>query len=213
MTRSRLEFWFDFASSYSYPAAIRIEGAASKVGLDLVWRPFLLGPLFASQQGLKDSPFNLFSAKGAYMWRDMARLCAGYGLEFTKPSVFPRTSLKAARIAVASAGQPWMVGFVKAVYRANFVQDLDIADPEVLARCVREAGGDPAAALAATETSDVKQALRAATEEAARKGLFGAPSFVTEDGELFWGNDRMEQALAWAGRSAQKTVKQTPTPS
>jgi 2-hydroxychromene-2-carboxylate isomerase len=204
MTRPRLEFWFEFASTYSYPAAIRIEGAAEKAGVDLVWRPFLLGPLFASQQGLKDSPLNLFPAKGAYMWRDLARLCAGYGLEFTKPSVFPRKSLRAARVAVAAAGQHWMVGFVKAVYRANFVHDLDIADPEVLARCVTDAGGDPASVLAATETSEVKQALRAATEEAARKGLFGAPSFITEDGELFWGNDRLEQALAWVGKSAGK---------
>jgi 2-hydroxychromene-2-carboxylate isomerase len=77
---------------------------------------------------------------------------------------------------------------------------------------VADAGGDPAAALAATETSEVKQALRADTEEAARKGLFGAPSFVTEDGELFWGNDRLEQALARAGKSAENR-EATPTPS
>ena len=204
MTRPRLEFWFDFASTYSYPAAMRIEAAAAKAGVDLVWRPFLLGPLFASQQGLRDSPFNVFPTKGAYMWRDVARLCAGYGLEFAKPSVFPKNSLKAARIAVAAAGQDWMVGFVMAVYLANFVHDHDITEPAVLARCVADAGGDPAAALAATETGEVKQALRAATEEAARKGLFGAPSFVTVDGELFWGNDRLEQALAWAARSADR---------
>jgi 2-hydroxychromene-2-carboxylate isomerase len=201
MRRPRLEFWFEFASTYSYPAAMRIEAAAGKAGVDLVWRPFLLGPLFASQQGLRDSPFNLVPAKGAYMWRDVARLCAGYGLDFNKPSVFPRNTLRAARIAVTTAGKDWMAGFVKAVYRANFVRDLDIADPVVLAGCVSDAGGDAVAALAAAETNEVKQALRAATEEAASKGLFGAPSFVTDDGELFWGNDRLDQAIVSAARS------------
>ena len=213
MTRPRLEFWFDFASTYSYPAAMRIEGAAEKAGVDVVWRPFLLGPLFASQQGLKDSPFNLFPAKGAYMWRDVARLSAGYGLEFTKPSVFPRNSLKAARLAVAAAEQRWMVGLVKAIYRANFVHDRDIADPEVLAQCVSNAGGDPVAALAAIEASEVKQALRIATDEAARKCLFGAPTFVAEDGDLFWGNDRLEQALAWAVRLAEEPGSELQPPS
>jgi 2-hydroxychromene-2-carboxylate isomerase len=200
MNRPRLEFWFDFASTYSYVAAMRIEAAAAAAGVGPLWRPFLLGPLFANQQGLKDSPFNLFPVKGAYMWRDMARLCDSYGLEFTKPSRFPRNSLRAARIAIAAAGADWMSGLVKAVYRANFVHDHDIADPEVLAACVEEAGGDPAASLAAIETNEVKAALRAATEEAASKGLFGAPSFVAEDGELFWGNDRLERAIEWAAR-------------
>jgi 2-hydroxychromene-2-carboxylate isomerase len=199
--RPRLEFWFEFASTYSYPAALRIEAAAAAAGVDLVWRPFLLGPLFKSQQALGGSPFNLFSAKGAYMWRDLARICADYGLEFNKPTVFPRNSLRAARIAVAGAESDWMPRFVKDVFTANFVHGLDIADADVLARCVSDAGGDAVAALAATETGEVKQALRAATDEAANKGLFGAPSFVSDDGELFWGNDRLEQAIAWAARS------------
>ena len=200
MRRPTLEFWFEFASTYSYPAAMRIEEAARRAEVDVVWRPFLLGPLFDSQQGLKDLPFNVVPVKGAYMWRDLERICAGYGFEFKRPSIFPRNSLRAARVAEAAAGQEWKVDFVRAVYRANFARDLDIADPGMLAACVIEAGGDPAAALAAAETNQTKQSLRAATEEAARKGIFGAPSFVAEDGELFWGNDRLEDAIAWAVR-------------
>jgi 2-hydroxychromene-2-carboxylate isomerase len=203
MTRPRLEFWFEFASTYSYPAAMRIEEAARKADIDVVWRPFLLGPLLKSQQGLADSPFNLVPAKGAYMWRDVARICAGYGFDFKRPSVFPRNGLRAARVVQAAVGQEWTVEFVRAVYRANFARDLDIADPGMLAACVIEAGGDPVAALAAAETKQTKQTLRDATVEAARKGIFGAPSFVTEDRELFWGNDRLGDAIAWAERSTE----------
>jgi 2-hydroxychromene-2-carboxylate isomerase len=203
MARPSLEFWFEFASTYSYPAAMRIEEAARKADVDVVWRPFLLGPLLKSQQGLADSPFNLVPAKGAYMWRDVARICAGYGFDFKRPSVFPRNGLRAARVVHAAAGQEWTVEFVRAVYRANFARDLDIADPGMLAACVIEAGGDPVAALAAAETRQTKQALRDATVEAARKGIFGAPSFISEDGELFWGNDRLDDAIAWAERSME----------
>ncbi len=198
MIKPVLEFWFEFASTYSYPAAMRIEAAASAAGIEIRWRPFLLGPIFFRQQGLKDSVFNVVPVKGAYMWRDLERICAGSSLAFTRPSAFPRNSLKAARTAVAVASESWAPAFVRAVYRANFARDLDIADPAVLARCVEEAGGDPATALAAAETEAVKQALRAATEEAADKGIFGAPSFVAADGELFWGNDRLDDAIAWA---------------
>ena len=197
MPRPTLEFWFEFASTYSYPAAMRIEEVARAAEVDLVWRPFLLGPLFKAQ-GLGDSPFNLVSAKGAYMWRDLERVCADHGLAFRRPSVFPRKSLAAARVAVAAASEEWLPDFVRAVYVASFVRDLDIADPGMLAACVIEAGGDPGTMLAAIETPEIKQALRDATEEAGRKGIFGAPSFVTEDGELFWGNDRLDAAIAWA---------------
>ena len=159
MTRPRLEFWFEFASTYSYPAAMRIEEAARKADIDIAWRPFLLGPLLKSQQGLADSPFNVVPEKGAYMWRDVARICAGYGFDFKKPSVFPRNGLGAARVVQAAAGQDWTIDFIKTVYRANFVRDLDIGDPGMLAACVIEVGGDPVAALTAAETRQTKQAL------------------------------------------------------
>jgi 2-hydroxychromene-2-carboxylate isomerase len=204
MSRPTLEFWFEFASTYSYPATMRIEAAAKSAGVDIVWRPFLLGPLLLNQQGLKDSPFNVVPMKGAYMWRDLERVCEGCGLPFKRPSVFPRNGLRAARVAQAAAQEEWLVDFVKAVFRANFARDVDIADPGMLAACVIEAGGDPIAALAAGDTSRAKRALRDATVEAARKGLFGAPSFVTAGGELFWGNDRLEQAIAWAARPGDR---------
>ena len=96
-----IEFWFEFASTYSYPAAMRIEKVAGAAGLHVVWKPMLLGPLFNAQQGLKDSPFNAFPVKGRYMWRDLERTCIDEGLPLKKPEIFPQNGLKAARIVLA----------------------------------------------------------------------------------------------------------------
>lgn len=193
---TRLTFWFEFASSYSYPAAARIEALAAAAGVAVDWQPVLLGPLFAAR-GWRDSPFNLYPAKGAYMWRDLARVTAALGLPFRRPSVFPRNGLLAARIAVFGRGTAWQPRFVPLVYRANFADDQDIADPLVLAELVDRAGGNPSDALTGAATPATKASLRKATEAAQAAGLFGAPSF-TVGGELFWGNDRLEQALDWA---------------
>ncbi|WP_299043642.1 2-hydroxychromene-2-carboxylate isomerase [uncultured Tateyamaria sp.] len=191
-----VEFWFEFASTYSYLAAARVEAACADAGVPLVWRPFLLGPVFAAQ-GMTTSPFNMFPVKGAYMWTDMARCCADLGLPFRKPGSFPRGSLLAARVAAAHAEAPWVGAFVRAVYHANFAEDRDIADDAVIAAIIDEIGVDPDAAVAAATAPAGKAALRAATEDAMARGIFGAPSFLV-DGALFWGNDRMQQALAHA---------------
>ena len=200
---AELEFWFEFASSYSYPAAERVQAAASQSGVALRWRPFLLGPIFAAQ-GWQDSPFNLYPAKGAYMWRDLERLCAAQGAALRRPSRFPRNGLLAARVATAASAEPWLPDFVRAVYRANFAEDLDIAAPEVVS-AVLEGLGPPADDwLARAAEPANKAALRSQTEQAQRLGIFGAPSFVVR-GELFWGGDRLDAALAWARRPARAT--------
>jgi 2-hydroxychromene-2-carboxylate isomerase len=89
------EFWYEFASTYSYPAAMRVAELAGSRGVALAWRPFLLGPIFAAQ-GWRDSPFNIYPAKGRYMWRDMERICDGMGLPLKRPDPFPQNSLLAA---------------------------------------------------------------------------------------------------------------------
>ena len=191
-----LDFWFEFASTYSYLAAGRIETAARADGVTVRWRPFLLGPIFKAQ-GWNDSPFNVYPVKGRYMWRDMERLCARYGLPLRRPSVFPRNSLLAARATLAGADASWVPAFVRRVYRANFADDRDIADAAVLRALLDEVGAPATDVLARTESPEVKAQLRARTDEAIALGIFGAPSFVVR-GELFWGNDRLEDALAWA---------------
>ncbi|RYZ11381.1 MAG: 2-hydroxychromene-2-carboxylate isomerase [Alphaproteobacteria bacterium] len=195
----KLQFWFEFASTYSYPAVMRIDKAAAARGVEIEWRPFLLGPLFHAQQGLKDNPFNAVPVKGSYMWRDLERVCEKYNLPFKRPGRFPQNGLMAARITLAlqQAERP---NFVKAVYQASFVHDRDISDPQILHAAARRAGLDPLEVLAAMTSETMKEALKEETARAADLGIFGAPSFVTESGELFWGNDRLEDALDWTVR-------------
>lgn len=195
-----VEFWFEFASSYSYPAAMRIEQACRAQGVPLTWRPFLLGPIFRAL-GWSTSPFILQPAKGRYMWRDLERTCARLGIAFRKPSQMPRNGLTAARIACAADGADWLPEFVRRVYGANFAHDLDIAQSKVLLECLDGLVPDPQAQLAMAAAEDAKSKLRRNTEEAIELGIFGAPSFVV-NGELFWGNDRLEEALAWSRTGA-----------
>lgn len=211
----RLQFWYDFASNYSWIAARRAQAAARDAGVALQWKPFLLGPIFAAS-GWNDSPFNVYPAKGAYAWRDVARLADGLGLALTRPEPFPQNSLQAARVALAlpDAALP---AFTVALFAAEFEQGLglsEVALRQALATASAETSGllagpgasleEPqaaglniAAVLAAAGSDAVKQALRAQTEAAVAAGIFGAPAFIASDGELFWGNDRLEQALAW----------------
>jgi len=192
----KIQFWFEFASTYSYLAAMRIERAAAQAGVAPVWKPFLLGPIFRNQ-GWSDSPFNLYPAKGRYMWRDLERICEKEGLPFRRPTQFPRNGLLAARVAVAGLSEPWCPAFVREVYRANFAEDRDIADPQVLAGLLHRVSPAAGPALERASSEEVKQRLRAHGDEAAALGIFGAPSFVVGR-ELFWGNDRLDEALAWA---------------
>ena len=89
-----VDFWFDFASSYSYPAALRCTGLADTAGVTVRYRPFLLGPIFRAQ-GWDSSPFNIYPAKGRYMWRDLERICSDLGVPFVRPATFPQNSLLA----------------------------------------------------------------------------------------------------------------------
>jgi len=195
MTTPVISFWFEFASTYSYPAAMRMGALAKAKGVSVEWRPLLLGPIFAAQ-GWKDSPFNLYPIKGRYMVRDLERICASLDLPFALPDRFPQNSLLCARIAAAVEG-PLRERFAQAVYQLQFGEGRDISDPLTAAEALRRAGLD-AALVEKAQTDAVKQKLRASTEEAQAAGVFGAPSFVAGDGEIFWGNDRLEHALEWA---------------
>jgi len=197
-----VEFWFEFASTYSYPAAMRVERVAAAAKVAVIWRPFLLGPVFG-KQGLADSPFNVYEQKGRYMWRDMARICEADGLDFKKPTVFPQNGLKAARIALLGMDEGWGADFARAVYQANFVDGALISDDGVLADLLSTLKLDVTTTLERAYAQDNKDRLKAQTEGAWEKGLFGAPSFTVGD-ELFWGNDRMETAIAWAVSEAAK---------
>jgi 2-hydroxychromene-2-carboxylate isomerase len=197
---SEVEFWYEFGSTYSYPAAMRIERLAAEAGIEVRWRPFLLGPIFKAY-GWNDSPFNIFAAKGRYMWRDLARICAADGLPLKLPPVsFPQNGLKAARLALVGEHDGWTPTFTRAVFAANYAEQKDISDEATLRAVLDALDVDAESAFAAANRQENKDALKAQTEEAQPRGLFGAPSFTVGD-ELFWGNDRLETALAWPKRT------------
>ena len=197
MSAPSLEFWFEFASTYSHVAAQRIEATARSAGVSILWRPFLLGPIF-HQQGWNDSPFNIYPAKGAYMWKDMERQCAKHGVPFRKPSKFPRPSLLATRIALALEATPAIAGeFVRRVYLANFHDDADTTSNDVIREVLQSLSlPDSDAVLARATAAETKDRLRQRSEEAVTRGIFGAPTFLVGS-ELYWGNDRLEDALAY----------------
>lgn len=199
--KPEITFWFDYASTYSYVTAMRIGALADAAGVTVAWQPFLLGPIFAAQ-GYATSPFAANPVKGRYMWRDMERLCAAEALPLHRPETFPANSLTAARVAMALAAPRERAAFSMAVFDAEFGKGQDIADKRVLAALLTTLGLPSDALMAAAASDDVKAALRTATDRAISLGVFGAPTLITADGELFWGNDRVEQAIAHARATA-----------
>lgn len=201
----QIDFWYEFASTYSYLTAMRIDAAAADAGVSVRWRPFLLGPIF-HKQGWSTSPFVLYPAKGRYMWRDIERLAAAAGLPLVQPDPFPQNGLTASRLALVGAEDGWIVPFSKAVYRAEFAEGRDISDKSVLEGILTELGIDAVDAMDRAASPPIKATLKDAVAEAEDRGIFGAPSFVTSDGELFWGDDRLEAALQWQRAESRSDV-------
>jgi 2-hydroxychromene-2-carboxylate isomerase len=195
-----VEMWFDFASPYSYLAAERAPIAAGEAGVRLVLRPFLLGPIFQATLGFSDSPFNRNDPRGRYMWRDLERETSKLRIPWRRPSVFPRNSVLAARVALPLADEPVGLALARALFRANFAEDRDLGDEATVTEVLAAVGLDARAEIAGALAPENRGRLRAQTEEAARRGVFGAPTFFVGE-ELFFGNDRLADALALAARA------------
>ena len=191
MSETPVELWFDFASPYSYLTVMRIERAAAPRALR--WMPFLLGPIFQAQ-GWSNSPFVLQPVKGRHMWVDMERQCRKYALPWRKPSEFPRRSVLAARVGVLGEGAPWLGEFCRRMMEVNFVEDRDIDAPDIVAAVLASLGLPADDILSQANSEGNRARLRARTQTAMDRGVFGAPTFFV-DGEMYWGNDRIEDAL------------------
>lgn len=195
-----LDFWFDFASTYAFLSAKRIESLAAAASVSVRWRPFLLGPIFQAQ-GWPTSPFTVYPAKGRYMEMDIRRIAATRGHKFAMPTPFPQRSSRAARVAlsVAAVTDRERHGRVcRAIFEAEFEHGRSLEDPLMLSESIKSVGIDSDGVMAQAEHADIRAELRAETAVAAALGIFGAPTFVLPDGELFWGDDRLRQALKGA---------------
>jgi len=189
-----IEYWFDFGSNYSYLSTMRIEQAAQQARVQVRWRPFLLGPVFQAL-GWSTSPFVLQKEKGDYTWRDMARQCRKYGVPWTMPSRFPRSAVVATRVALAHAEAPWVAGFCRLVMHLNFAEDRDIDSTETVHEVLLAMQLPADDILALAQSDAIRSRLREQTGQARALGIFGAPTFFVGE-EMFWGNDRLDDALA-----------------
>ena len=195
MAAKTIDFYFDFSSPYGYIASTRIDALAAKHGREAVWRPFLLGAAFKATGGqpLLDIPI-----KGRYAARDMARTARYLGVDYRQPSVFPIGTVAPARAYYwLEAKEPERAKDVaKALYRAYFVDDVDISDAEKTIEICAKQGVDAAAVRAGINDQGVKDRLRAEVDKAIAIGAFGSP-YIVVDGEPFWGSDRLEQVDRW----------------
>ena len=191
-----IEIWFDFGSNYSYLSVMRIEDASRRLGVHIAWKPFLLGPIFQAL-GMENSPFVLQKEKGAYVRRDMVRQCRKYGLRWKQPTTFPRLGVLPSRVALLGANQPWIGAFCRRVMELNFALDQDINQPEKLTPVLTELGLPAADILDQSRQETTKLRLHGQTEQARTRGIFGAPTFFVGT-EMFWGNDRLDDALLFA---------------
>jgi len=196
---SGVDFWFEFGSTYTYLTVARIDRLARRANVEVRWKPFLLMPLMI-EQGMSQGPFLAYPRKLDYMWRDLERRAAEHGLPYARPSRYPPEEvITSARLALIGADEGWAPRFVEEAFRLHWTEDRPIGTPDNIRSALAAAGQEPDQAIARTRTPEVKERLKAQTAEAERLGLFGSPSFVVK-GELFWGDDRLEQALEWATR-------------
>jgi len=194
----KLDFWFEYGSTYTYLSVARSSKAAAATGVQLEWHPFLLAPIL-TELGMAQGPFRPYPAKMAYMWRDLERRAQQHGLPYLKPSHYPPNTLLTARVGTLAAVEGWCEAFTQSCFNLHWTQDCAIGSEQNLAICLTGLHKNPAEVLARAQAPEIKERLRSATDTARALGLFGSPSFVV-DRELFWGDDRLEEALDWATR-------------
>jgi len=194
-----IELWFEFGSNYSYLSVMRIEEAAVRHGVAVAWKPFLLGPIFKSF-GWESSPFVAQKEKGEYVMKDMARQCRKYGIPWTRPTTFPRIAVLPMRVALLGAGEPWMAEYSRRIMLLNFSQDREINTEDAVGEVLGSLDLPAPDLLREAQTERNKLRLREQTEAARARGIFGAPTFFVR-GEMFWGNDRLDDALAFAAEA------------
>jgi 2-hydroxychromene-2-carboxylate isomerase len=195
-----IDFYFDFSSPYGYLAAQKIDALAAKYGRAVDWRPMLLGVVF-KQTGM--APLTQIPVKGPYAAHDFLRSARFHGVPFRMPPMFPIASQAPARIVLWAKGRdPALATRVaQALYRAYFVDGVDISNPDSAAEVAGKAGVEVAAARAAVDDPAIKDALKREVEGAIQAGVFGSPFFVV-DGEPFWGVDRLDQLERWLATGA-----------
>ncbi len=192
---AKIDFWFSIGSTYTYLTVMRLAKVERTSGVDFQWRPFNVRHVMIKQNNI---PFKDKPVKTAYMWRDIERRAERYGLSPKIPAPYPLPGLVLANlVATLGAEEGWTEGYVRATYQRWFEIGEPAGEEPNISGSLEEIGRDPNQVQAAAQSERITNALSAATDEAMRLGVFGSPTFVV-DGEVFWGDDRLDDAVAWA---------------
>lgn len=190
-----IDFWYSIGSTYSYLSVMRLPSVARASGCEFRWRPFNVRHVMVAQNNI---PFKDKPVKAAYMWRDVQRRAARYGLSPIIPAPYPLAGLVFAnQVAILGATECWVEDYTRASYRRWFEQREPAGEEPNISESLREIGQDPARVLPLAGSDRAVEALAKATDEAMQLGIFGSPTFVV-DREIFWGDDRLEDAIHWA---------------
>lgn len=189
-----IDFWFSTGSTYTYLTVSRLEKFAADTGVPINWRPFSVRTIMREQN---NTPFATKPVKMAYMWRDIERRAGMYGLEVKVPAPYPLKEFDLAnRLSLLGLQEGWGKPYIVASYRRWFVDGQEPAVDPNLSASLREVGQDSAAAVERARSDRIGQAYEAATDEARKLGVFGSPTFAVR-GEVFWGDDRLDDAVSW----------------
>lgn len=194
MATPQIDFWFTMGSTYSYLSVSRLADVKRSTGISFRWRPF---HLLIILQEMKHVPFADKPAKSSYMWRDIARRAAMYGIPVQLPAPYPaKQSVLANQVAIVGMAEGWGEDFVRAAYRRWLQLGQETGNDPNLSESLRDIGQDPARVLMLAGSEATKATLAGETDTARDLGIFGSPTF-TVGGELFWGDDRLEDAISW----------------
>jgi 2-hydroxychromene-2-carboxylate isomerase len=194
MSGSQIDFWFTMGSTYSYLSVMRLAKLEQSTRLSFRWRPF---HLLIILQEMKHIPFADKPAKSAYMWRDIERRAAMYGISVKLPAPYPaKQSVMANLVAIVGMQENWGPDFVRAAYRRWFQLGQETGSEPNVSESLRDIGQDPARVFSLASSADANAALTAETNAARELGIFGSPTFAVGR-ELFWGDDRLEDAISW----------------
>ena len=197
MSDVQIDFRFTMGSTYSFLSVMRLAELERSTGISFRWRPF---HLLIILQEMKHIPFADKPTKSAYMWRDIERRAAMYDIPVKLPAPYPaKQSVMANLVAIVGMRESWGADYVRAAYRRWFQLGQETGSEPNVSESLRDAGQDPARVLALANSEDAKAALTAETNAARELGIFGSPTF-TVGRELFWGDDRLGDAISWCRR-------------